>query len=238
VGKNESGKTALLQALYKLNPIIEQRGTFDVVDEYPRADVEDYRQAVEAGQRKPATVVTATFELDVIELEAIEKELGKAVVPEKRLTVSKRYDNTSEIGLTSDEKIAGTELLSRAGMGTEVKPSTWKTLAELETAWRSVADQKTQAFNEAAAKLPSITDPSEKEKAETAAKQLEETNLSKQGRTSLTQIVQRGLSTYIWDTSARLRARRSSSFRSSGANTTRLKLMPISYHKLLYESRT
>jgi hypothetical protein len=31
--------------------------------------------------------------LDVIELEAIEKELGKAVVPEKRLTVSKRYDN-------------------------------------------------------------------------------------------------------------------------------------------------
>src|SRR6266478_7777228 len=159
VGKNESGKTALLQALYKLNPIIAKHGTYDVVDEYPRADVEDYRQAIEAGQRKPATVVTATFELDVTELEAIEKELGKAVVPEKRLTVSKGYDNTLVIGLSSDEKIAGTELLSRAGMGTEVKASTWKTLEELGTAWQTVADQKTQAFNVATAKLPNITDP-------------------------------------------------------------------------------
>ena|SRR5258705_13482487 len=38
--------------------------------------------------------------------------------------------------------------------------------------------------------------------------------------------------------SDRLRARRSSSFRSAGANTTRLKFMQILHHKLLYESRT
>ena len=104
VGKNESGKTSLLQALYKLNPIIEANGKYDVVDEYPRADVEDYRQALEAGQRKPATVVTATFELAPAELEAIEKEFGKGVVADKKLTVSKQYDNTLTIGMTADEK--------------------------------------------------------------------------------------------------------------------------------------
>src|ERR1700688_4760495 len=80
VGKNESGKTSLLQALYKLNPVIPEHGKYDVVDEYPRADVEDYRQAIEAGQRKPATVVAATFELDDVEVSAIEKEFGKGVV--------------------------------------------------------------------------------------------------------------------------------------------------------------
>jgi AAA15 family ATPase/GTPase len=189
VGKNESGKSILLQALYKLNPIIAEHGNYDVVDEYPRADVEDYRQALEAEQRKPATVVTATFELDVIELEPIEKELGKGVIADKRLTVSKGYDNTLVIGLTLDERIAGTALLSRADMAVKVKPSTWKTLEELETAWQSVTDQKTQAFNEAIANLPNITDPLEKKKAETAARQLEETNGSKQGRASLTQSV-------------------------------------------------
>ena len=38
--------------------------------------------------------------------------------------------------------------------------------------------------------------------------------------------------------SNRLRARRSSSLRSGGANTTRPKLIDTAYHKLLYESRT
>src|SRR5437870_2732610 len=93
VGKNESGKTILLQALYKLNPIIPEHVKYDVVDEYPRSDVEDYRQAIEAGQREPATVVKATFELDAPEIDAIEKELGKGVVANKELTVSKDYDN-------------------------------------------------------------------------------------------------------------------------------------------------
>src|SRR5438094_155857 len=96
IGKNESGKTTLLRALYNLNTIIAEQGNYDVVDEYPRADVEDYRQAVEAGQRKPAMVVTATFELDEPEVDAIEKEFGEAVVADKKFTVSKGYDNNLE----------------------------------------------------------------------------------------------------------------------------------------------
>ena len=200
VGKNESGKTSLLQALYKLNPIIPEHGKYDVVDEYPRADVEDYRQAIEAGHRNPATVITATFELAPAEVEAIEKEFGKDVVADKKLSVSKKYDNTLTIGPTADEKIAGVALLNRAGMESELKASNWKSLKELETAWQSVATQKAQAFAEATAKLPAITDTDEKKKAETAARQLEETNHSKQGRESLTKLNQRGLNLHIWDT--------------------------------------
>ncbi len=36
VGKNEAGKTALLKALYRLNPLIEEDAKFDVTDDYPR----------------------------------------------------------------------------------------------------------------------------------------------------------------------------------------------------------
>ena len=48
VGKNEAGKTAILQALYRLNPIIEADGVFDVTDDYPRSDVENYQQDIES----------------------------------------------------------------------------------------------------------------------------------------------------------------------------------------------
>ena len=41
VGKNEAGKTAILEALYRLNPIIKADGEFDVTDDYPRSEVED-----------------------------------------------------------------------------------------------------------------------------------------------------------------------------------------------------
>ncbi len=36
VGKNEAGKTALLKALYRLNPINEGDGDFDPTEDYPR----------------------------------------------------------------------------------------------------------------------------------------------------------------------------------------------------------
>jgi predicted ATP-dependent endonuclease of OLD family len=39
VGKNESGKTAILEALYRLNPIVPKHGNFNVDDDYPRIDV-------------------------------------------------------------------------------------------------------------------------------------------------------------------------------------------------------
>ena len=38
VGKNESGKTALLQALYKLNPVKNEHAGFDVRMEYPASN--------------------------------------------------------------------------------------------------------------------------------------------------------------------------------------------------------
>ena len=57
VGKNESGKTALLKALYRLNPIVEEEGDFDVVLDYPRRFLSDYEDDVEARRREHAQVI-------------------------------------------------------------------------------------------------------------------------------------------------------------------------------------
>ena len=38
VGRNESGKAALLEALYRLNPIVKGHGNFDVTEDFPRAE--------------------------------------------------------------------------------------------------------------------------------------------------------------------------------------------------------
>jgi ABC-type cobalamin/Fe3+-siderophores transport system ATPase subunit len=37
VGKNEAGKSAMLRSLYRLNPVIEAEGQFDVTLDYPSA---------------------------------------------------------------------------------------------------------------------------------------------------------------------------------------------------------
>ncbi|MFX0139597.1 MAG: AAA family ATPase [Candidatus Hodarchaeota archaeon] len=76
VGKNEAGKTALLQAIYRLNPIIKNDGNFDVTDDYPRSDVEDYHYDVENENRDPAIVIEAIFELDKNEIQPIESDFG------------------------------------------------------------------------------------------------------------------------------------------------------------------
>ena len=38
VGKNEAGKTAILQALYRLNPIIPSEGEFNLTYDYPKSE--------------------------------------------------------------------------------------------------------------------------------------------------------------------------------------------------------
>ena len=91
VGKNEAGKSSLLHALYRLNPIIPGDGEFDVTDDYPRSAVEDYTQDLEAKRSEPAEVVRATFTLDEDELKAITDDLGEGALQRPEVVVSKGY---------------------------------------------------------------------------------------------------------------------------------------------------
>jgi len=114
VGKNEAGKTAILHALERLNPIIPAHSNFDVTDDYPRAEVEDYQQDVEAHRRTPATVIEATFTLDSEEIDSIQSEFGDGILESTILILSKGYENKLQIQLSVDEKIAVKAIIDSA----------------------------------------------------------------------------------------------------------------------------
>lgn len=106
VGKNEAGKTALLEALQRINPLNAEDAEFDVTTDYPRSEVEDYRIAVEKGEREPTKVVTATYELEDSDLAEAIEEFGTAAFPSKQLTLTKDYTNKRTFLFDANEKAA------------------------------------------------------------------------------------------------------------------------------------
>ena len=107
VGKNESGKTALMQALYRLNPINKEDMEFNSTEDYPRVDVDDYEYDVENGSRKPARVIKAWFELESDDLKKLAEDYSEKIISNKIIELSRGYDNTlyfsidiSEVNLT------------------------------------------------------------------------------------------------------------------------------------------
>src|SRR3990172_9476040 len=146
VGKNESGKTALLQALYRLNPLIPEDAKYDVTDDYPRADVEDYNQQLDAGEVAAAIVATAEFELSGDEIAAIEDELGKGILRRNALPLSKGYENKLLITLSIDEVVAVRTAISQAQLPTELEQSlsAENPLAALSTAISKRTDTSEQ----------------------------------------------------------------------------------------------
>ena len=88
VGKNGAGKTSLLEALYKLNPDVEELANFDVLMEYPRARRRQY-QKNEGGE--PDDALVATWELDDADVARLENVLGPGSVKSRTVVTKKGY---------------------------------------------------------------------------------------------------------------------------------------------------
>src|SRR5258706_6942234 len=73
VGKNEAGKTAILQAIAGLNPHPSTPITFDKETDYPRRYPTEYSQR---HPKKEAVVITTHWEIEKHEREAIAAEIG------------------------------------------------------------------------------------------------------------------------------------------------------------------
>lgn len=77
VGKNESGKTALLTALHRLNPVVAADAIFDRQRDYPRRYLADYE---ERHSGVDAVIVRTWWTLEEIELEKARVLLGRAAI--------------------------------------------------------------------------------------------------------------------------------------------------------------
>jgi energy-coupling factor transporter ATP-binding protein EcfA2 len=90
VGKNEAGKTAIVQAIAGLNPHPSTPITFDKERDYPRRFLTDYAARHEGEE---AVVISTTWTLDSTEKEAIGELIGSALTGDL-VTITRSYGAT------------------------------------------------------------------------------------------------------------------------------------------------
>ena len=99
VGMNESGKSTMLDALYRLNPVYGDK--FVELDDYPR-----WRRSRDSRNEdlQAMSPIDATFELDQEDLEALEEALGEGVVTPGTVQVGRRYNDSHWVTVEVDER--------------------------------------------------------------------------------------------------------------------------------------
>lgn len=97
VGKNESGKTALLKALHKLKPDDGANEAFEPAKDYPRRK---WRPDTPIPADPPA--ITTIWELEDADMNALNEKLGVGVISDRRFTLTKSYDNVQLFDIKTD----------------------------------------------------------------------------------------------------------------------------------------
>ena len=110
VGKNESGKTACLEALFRLKAIpgSGHHDSFDPLRDFPRS-----RFAAEQANVPGLIPIEATFELAEADIEAVAEAVGSGVLTSTDLTVRRSYSNQRVHVFNSDDAKAIPFFLSR-----------------------------------------------------------------------------------------------------------------------------
>jgi predicted ATP-dependent endonuclease of OLD family len=202
VGKNEAGKSAILKALYRLNPLVSTDSQFSVTEDYPRAYETDYNRDVKAGRRGPATVVEADFVLEPTERSELEAEFGVGIVPKSpEVSLSRGYDNALHAKVHVNEKAAVVHIVNSANLPSPlvdeaVGAPSMQALLEL---LKSKAAEATAAVAAARQAADSIADADEKATALTTAEALAEPTNAKALREKIAPLSDpSGLGAYIW----------------------------------------
>ena len=115
VGKNESGKTAFLGALKRLNPVDGDQ-EFELKD-FPRKGYVKYRRRHQA---EPATAVEAVMTLSDAESKEFAAQVGDGVMLSDEISVSKNYKNELAWDFELDESAMVRHLLESAELPPEI----------------------------------------------------------------------------------------------------------------------
>ena len=95
VGKNESGKTAILEAIAKTNYFSDDSDfKFNPTHDYPRKEKKKYDKSSEIGK-----AISCTYLLEQEEISEIEKYLGCGVISKWEFTITTKYDNSRTVTL-------------------------------------------------------------------------------------------------------------------------------------------
>ena len=159
VGKNESGKTAFVQALYKLSPIDDATGNFDITMDYPRKGLAKYKHTHETS---PASVVSAEYELSKEEVRQIEAEFGEGVMKSNSFTMTKNYKNARTCTIQINEEVAVKHFLNSRAIAPETKTRIEKarTCKELLALLEQAREGSPEAIDPLIADFKQVSEPS------------------------------------------------------------------------------
>jgi predicted ATP-binding protein involved in virulence len=139
VGKNEAGKTALLTALNRVNPVFATDAQFDRQKDYPRRYLADYEERHKG--RDPRVVMT-WWELEATEKERLTATLGPGVMTSDEVAVSRGYDNTAHWVVAYSEEAIVRNFINSSQLHDEEKAhiGVVKTIAELKEKAASIPE--------------------------------------------------------------------------------------------------
>jgi len=102
VGKNESCKTAFLEAIAKFNYFEKDpKFQFDVTADFPRNELKKYQR-----ENEPIEVIKCTFEISDELLQEISDELGSDIFKTKSFSYGMKYDGSASwYDLTANEEL-------------------------------------------------------------------------------------------------------------------------------------
>lgn len=136
VGKNEAGKSALLQALYRLRPA--HRAPFDINEQYPRWLLTQDRRSGKVDEARP---IRAVFTLDDDDKRAVEDLVGPGVLREPTITVSLDYSGMHCYRVEVDEAKAVTNLIARLDVGHKTRQAV-RDAAEFQALRQVIRDRR------------------------------------------------------------------------------------------------
>src|SRR5262249_3126676 len=145
----------------KLNPVVLEHSKFDVTDEYPRAEVEEYRQQVESNEIKPAIVVEAEYTLDQDEIKSVEAIYGDGVPTSPTIRRSKGYEDRLLVEVDADEAAAVKGLVQGHKIPDEVAKDALacKDLKGLKDYLDTDGQKRQESYTTAKATADALTDP-------------------------------------------------------------------------------
>lgn len=143
VGKNEAGKTTILEVLNKLKPVRETDAKFDVTKEYFRKTVLEYKPRHDS---KPDTAIVTTWQLQEQDYKAIEDKIGPAARKIGEVKVSKRFDDKVFVDFDLNEQEVVQSLLKASTLeGNEKgKYKAVSNVAELASQLAAVPEEQEQ----------------------------------------------------------------------------------------------
>lgn len=159
VGKNESGKTTLLQALERLNPYDSTKKCFNRDLEYPRGYLAEY--ASRHGDDE-AEVISTVWELSEQDIAAVEAELGPQCLASTAVTVAKTYGSeTTTWVVVVNEALIVSNLLTRFGIKqAEKKQLSLSTVREFVAKVKDLGAGTSEEAKAAAAQVSKFRDGS------------------------------------------------------------------------------